>query len=341
MRWLPAHTTKVQLSAYVLFGSLLILIVTALVLSTVFIKHQYETALKHSDETATLALFPVGVDPLNETITEQPNLSEFVSQTLSLSLPQKSKESLLKKIERVLVQSGLYQQLASPSSRVLVIWPGERREEVVENFVSILGWDSNETKTFTNSVRALSSTNTSEGFFYPDRYVVSLPASPETVAQMINTRFNENVTKRYPADIENTLPLTDTLIIASLLEREAYSFEHMRLISGVIWNRLFIDMPLQIDATLQYARASANTPTWWPVPGPDDKWVDSPFNTYQNKGLPPEPIANPSVAAIVATLNPYRTNCLFYFHDTDGEIYCSETYEQHVASLVEIFGQGR
>ena len=100
-------------------------------------------------------------------------------------------------------------------------------------------------------------------------------------------------------------------------------------------------MPLQIDATLQYARATRDTTTWWPVPVPSDKWLDSPFNTYQNKGLPPSPIASPGLAAVVAALNPYETDCLFYFHDNDGEIYCSPTYEAHVAGLVEVFGQGR
>jgi len=107
----------------------------------------------------------------------------------------------------------------------------------------------------------------------------------------------------------------------------------------VIWNRLFIDMPLQLDASLQYAKA--NNPyedNWWPAVRPEDKFIDSPFNTYQNKGLPPEPIANPSVDAIVATLNPRVTDCIYYFHSATREYYCSVTYEDHVSKLREVYG---
>ena len=84
----------------------------------------------------------------------------------------------------------------------------------------------------------------------------------------------------------------------------------MRLISGIIHNRLKIGMPLQIDATLQYITGQSNN--WWPVPRSEDKEIDSPFNTYQNKGLPPLPIATPSKDAIRAALNPAKTDCLYY-----------------------------
>jgi len=320
-------------------------IVALLLFSATYLEKQYEVTLDKGGLVETNApaasLFPVGVDPIAMTITEQPNLAEFMTNTLAIDVPVRNKSSIFEKLERVLVQSGFYQQLASPTTRILVIWAGERQEEVTDNFARILGWSEAEEVLFLQTVNKLFDVKISEGLLYPDRYVVTLPASPETVAQMIHSRFIQNITDRYPAGIEDTLPLSDTLIVASLLEREAYSFEHMRLIAGVVWNRLFIDMPLQIDATLQYARASANNSTWWPVPVPSDKWIDSPFNTYQNEGLPPAPIASPGTLAVVAALNPLKTDCLFYFHADNGDMYCSETYEQHVASLVEIFGQGR
>jgi UPF0755 protein len=99
-------------------------------------------------------------------------------------------------------------------------------------------------------------------------------------------------------------------------------------------------MPLQIDATLQYVRGSKPYEPWWPVPVPADKFLDSPYNTYQHAGLPPGPIANPSVEAIVAALNPYPTECYFYFHTNDGELICTETYEDHVRELRRVFGRG-
>jgi UPF0755 protein len=115
----------------------------------------------------------------------------------------------------------------------------------------------------------------------------------------------------------------------------------MRHIAGVIWNRLFIDMNLQIDATLQYAKGTDAPKTWWPVPVPKDKYIESPYNTYQNSGLPPTPIANPSVDAVLAALNPRETDCMYYFHDKDSGFHCTETYEDHVAELKKYYGRGR
>jgi UPF0755 protein len=101
-------------------------------------------------------------------------------------------------------------------------------------------------------------------------------------------------------------------------------------------------MPLQLDASLQYARGSNSSEAkWWPKVRPADKYIKSPYNTYANKGLPPAPIANPSVESVIATLNPKQTDCLFYFHDPRGKFYCTKTYEDHVTMLKKVYGQGR
>ena len=116
----------------------------------------------------------------------------------------------------------------------------------------------------------------------------------------------------------------------------------MRIISGIIWNRLFANMNLQIDATVQYAKANkASVNSWWPAVLPRDISIKSPYNTYTNPGLPPTPIANPSVAAILAALNPVSTPCFYYFHDKMGQFHCSTTYAEHVALLKKYYGQGK
>lgn len=325
------------------FGTIMLI---ALTVSIYFTLNQAEEAFTAatteslvSEEIYTIP-FPVGVTPQRALITENPSVNTFMTEVLAIIPEERAKVSLFEKIERVIVQAGWYQQLASPVSRILVIWPGERKEEIVDNIGDILNWSTDERAAFIEMVVA-SPRGQREGTFFPGRYVVPIDATPTFVATQINARFEEVVGSRYTEDIEEIVPLSDTLALASLLEREAYSFEHMRLISGVIWNRLFIDMPLQIDATLQYAKSNITSDTWWPVPIPADKFIVSEFNTYQNNGLPPAAIANPSAAAIVAALNPYATDCYFYFHDTDGEIYCSETYAAHVEKLRTLFGQGR
>ena len=116
----------------------------------------------------------------------------------------------------------------------------------------------------------------------------------------------------------------------------------VRAISGIIWNRLFANMNLQIDATLQYAKANSTaTKSWWPKVTPADLSRKSPYNTYVHSGLPPTPIANPSVAAVLAALNPLNTSCMFYFHDNAGRFHCSDTYTEHVTLLKKYFGQGK
>jgi UPF0755 protein len=234
-----------------------------------------------------------------------------------------------------------YQQLASGVSRILVIYPGERREQVIDNFGDILKWTDEERVLFESYMTEVEPF-IEEGTFYPGRYVVPYDASPELVADLVYERFYAEILARYDESVEAHVALADALTIASLLEREAYDFTDMRIISGVIWNRLFINMPLQLDATLQYVRGSDTSESaWWPKVVPDDKFIESPFNTYENAGLPPTPIANPSVEAVLAALNPRVTDCMFYFHDADGKFYCTETYEEHVEMLRKIYGQGR
>jgi UPF0755 protein len=267
-------------------------------------------------------------------------LDWYISEHLSIDTNASKRHKYIDKLLAEVVKLGWYQNLASSVSRILVIYPGERKEEIASNFSSILKWSDEEKELFISYVSEAEPA-LSEGKFFPGRYVVPLDASPELVADLVYVNFTDEILSRYSPDVEALVPLADALTIASLLEREAYDFTDMRIISGVIWNRLFIDMPLQLDASLQYARGnSAFEKKWWPVPVPKDKFIDSPFNTYQNKGLPPYPIANPSVEAVIAALNPSVTQCMFYFHGPKGAFHCTETYKEHVAKLKEIYGQG-
>lgn len=298
-----------------------------------------ETTPAQLSSTAEVTMpFPVSVNPKTKTITESADADYFLlNQVASNHTNFKTPAGFFAFIQYKLAHSVLYQQLASPISRTLVINSGERSEEITENFASILGWSGTQQAEFIKLMSEVTPTSTN-GKLYPGKYTVDKNTTPEDMARIVADRFNAEVRTRYTGDIEELVPLKDALIIASLLEREAYDFEDMRYISGIIWNRLFIDMRLQIDATLQYVRGTNKNEPWWPVPVPADKYLKSPFNTYRNYGLPPEPIANPSIDAIIAALNPRETDCLFYFHDDDGTFYCSETYEEHVAGLRKVFG---
>lgn len=284
--------------------------------------------------------FPVGVDTLNERIMENANVEGFWEQHLASVGPTKDRGGWFEAIMSKLALFDWYQNMASASSRILVIRSNERKEQVADNFKKILGWNDAERARFLE-IMAEYEPEIKEGNFYPGTYAVIKGAKPEEVAPIINERFREQVLDRYGPQIEAYVPLEQAIIVASLLEREAYDFTDMRHISGVIWNRLFIDMKLQLDATLQYARGSQPHEPWWPKPVPADKYIDSPYNTYQNVGLPPTAIANPSAEAILAALNPTATDCMFYFHDAYSNFHCTTNYEDHVKLLKQFYGRGR
>jgi cell division protein YceG involved in septum cleavage len=290
------------------------------------------------EKTVDTSPFPVSVDPQRQTIQEADLLGNHVYETLA----QKNQDtnSWSGKLVAFFTNKEWYQNLASPVSRVLVIWPGQRKEEVAENFAAILQWNNAQKEQFLVAISS-SEPVMEDGTYYPESYVAHRGATPEEVAALIQEKFKEDILARYTSDVEAQVPLEDALIIASLLEREASDFENMREVSGVIWNRLFVNMPLQLDATLQYVRGGkTNEKTWWPVPKPADKYLKSPYNTYANKGLPPAPIGNPSAAAVLAALNPIATDCIYYFHDDNGNYHCSVTYEDHVKKLKATFGRG-
>lgn len=281
--------------------------------------------------------FPVGVDPKSESIVERPNVESFYrTYVYTNGRGFSQSKNWLERFAHKIALMPWYQNLASLSSRTLVIYAGERKEEVAQNFARILKWSNEEQSLFLNLISS-DNPEIPEGKFYPGRYVVGVDAGPEEVAQLVYERFVSEILTRYSSEVEMVVPIEDALTIASLLEREAYDFTDMRFISGIIWNRLFIGMPLQIDATLQYARASAVGGSWWAPPRPRDKSIDSPFNTYLYEGLPVFPIANPSIEAVLAALNPRITDCMYYFHDDNGGFHCSVTYKEHETLLKEYY----
>ena len=102
----------------------------------------------------------------------------------------------------------------------------------------------------------------------------------------------------------------------------------------ILFNRLAIQMPLQVDATLQYVKGYNKTESaWWSTPLAVDKELDSPYNTYKHNGLPPSPICNPGLMAIEAVLSPSPTQALYYIHDNNGKIHTAVSLSEHNANV--------
>ncbi len=220
--------------------------------------------------------------------------------------------------------------LASPPYLAWVTFPGGwRKEQIAELLVRKLGWSEEERLRFV-TVDTAPAEGFEEGVYYGGTYLIPTDQSSAYVAARLRGRFQE-VSAEYAREAaQRGIAWSDVIILASLIEREA-ARDDKRLVSGILWNRLHKGMGLQVDATLQYIRGEKGN--WWPVPTPADKKLVSPFNTYKHVGLPPHPIANPSLASIEAALRPEKTNCFFYLHGNDGVIRCAPTYAGHIRNV--------
>jgi UPF0755 protein len=184
-----------------------------------------------------------------------------------------------------------------------------------------------QTLTHFNAQAFLSEARQYEGYLFPDTYFL-LPGMPE---HAIIERMRANYVEKYQTfkDAVEASGRTEHEIItmASLLEKEARQRETMQEVSGILWKRIAIGMPLQVDAVFGYIK---DVPTF--NPSFADLEIDSPYNTYKNRGLPPGPIGNPGLDAIYAALNPIESPYLYYLTGKDGTMHYARTFEQHVAN---------
>lgn len=223
-------------------------------------------------------------------------------------------------------------KLSSSPDQIWVSIPeGLRKEQIGERLASSLGWSESDL-TYWNETATAMKYDYLEGVYFPDTYLIPASEAPGEVANRMISHFNEKLSPYFGEFYQKDILWTTGLKVASLIDRETANPADMPLISGIIWNRLSRGMRLEIDATLQYARGKVGDRWWGPVSGAD-KRVDSPYNTYRHTGLPPTPIDNPGMDAILAALNPAETDCLYYLHAPDTRMYCSRTYEEHLANI--------
>lgn len=207
--------------------------------------------------------------------------------------------------------------------------PGWRKEQIADHLAQKLGWSDAQKHEFI-TIHTAPSPEQVEGVYFGDTYLIPSDQAPAQVAARLRDRFREAFAPYAALTAEKNVTWTEALIMASLIEREAAKNDK-RLVAGILWNRINDGMRLQVDATLQYFRGTEGN--WWPQPNPEDKTYDSPFNTYRYAGLPPHPIANPSIESIDAALNPEDTDCMYYLHDAEGQIHCSPSYAGHVRNV--------
>ncbi len=163
-----------------------------------------------------------------------------------------------------------------------------------------------------------------EGYLFPDTYFFPPTAKPQEIIDRMTTTFDEKI-KSIESDIQKFgKPLSDVVIMASILEGEAKDTDSRRIVAGILWKRMSLGMPLQVDATFKYinGKDSSNLTL-------EDLKIQSAYNTYTNQGLPPTPINNPGIDALLAAVTPTKTEYVYFLTGKDGKMYYAKTFEQH------------
>lgn len=202
--------------------------------------------------------------------------------------------------------------LTNPESRRIsvTVIEGWRLNDIVDEITKKLSLPRDE-------LQQLAPVESHEGYLFPDTYYFT----PESKAADVIRAMRDNFDRR----AKEIAPTRDEVIVASIVEREARNDEERTKIARVYLNRLAYSLPLEADPTIQYAKGS-----WAPITVSDYKGVQSPYNTYLYKGLPPTPIANPGLASLKAVKNPPRHDYFYFFHTSDGKTIFSKTLEEHI-----------
>ncbi|MCG2685807.1 endolytic transglycosylase MltG [Candidatus Parcubacteria bacterium] len=187
-----------------------------------------------------------------------------------------------------------------------------------------------------------------EGYLFPDTYLVEENVTAAELVAMMRGNFDEKVDEDLRAHFgRQGLSLHQAVILASIVEREVKFEEDRAKVAGILLKRFENGWPLEADATVQFAVASANrkqltvnsqqlTVNWWPQ---ELTWADletdSPYNTRLYPGLPPAPICNPGLAPLSGVAEPEDSPFWFYISDESGKMHYAVTLEEHNQNVSE------
>lgn len=166
-----------------------------------------------------------------------------------------------------------------------------------------------------------------EGYLFPDTYFFPLSSKADAIVAAMRENFKKKVTLLSSDISASGHSLSEIIILASIIEKEVRTNENKKIVAGILWNRIAIGMPLQVDAVFGYIfKRDTYSPSF------ADLKVDSPYNTYTHKGLPPGPISNPGIESIEAALYPTKTDFLYYLTGKDGVMRYAKSFAQHQAN---------
>lgn len=169
-----------------------------------------------------------------------------------------------------------------------------------------------------------------EGYLFPDTYFVSITTSEKEITDRLVKNFEKKVAPLSSLIQTSGHSLNDLVIMASIIEKEANTEEDKKIVSGILWKRIAIGMPLQVDAPFYYLLGKESSE----ITEKDLKMVSG-YNTYRNFGLPVGPIGNPGILSLRAAMEPTPTPYLFYLSDKKGVIHYAKNFEDHKKNKIK------
>ncbi len=222
-----------------------------------------------------------------------------------------SKESLMTIARRI--TQGKY----DIEQQVLLIQEGSTNVDIAEKAVAL--------DTTFNTKDFLSLASSSEGYLFPDSYVFIKGTTPNELYATLRAQFESKTTDLKAEANRRDKNWSDVIIMASLLEGEAQSPEDMKLVAGIFYNRLKAGIPLQSDAPFRKINGKTTKDLTLA-----DLQINSPYNTYRNKGLTPTPISNPGLVAIDAAIHPTASLYMYFLTDKEGIMHYADTFDEHI-----------
>ncbi|MFH0874179.1 MAG: endolytic transglycosylase MltG [Candidatus Komeilibacteria bacterium] len=173
--------------------------------------------------------------------------------------------------------------------------------------------------------QAIPDGNSLEGFLFPDTYQITQSTKMASIVQKQLQNFEAKISGPMISDIRQSgHTLYEVIIMASIIEKEVPLHADKKMIADIFWKRIKAGIGLQSDATVNYITGKGTT-----RPSLADLKIDSPYNTYKYKGLPPGPISNPGLASIQAALYPTANPYYYFLTDKDGGVHYARTLEEH------------
>ena len=211
----------------------------------------------------------------------------------------------------------------SPSMNVPEILEKIVSGDRIKKIITIIeGWDLKDIEEYLKKegiIITKSLAPTLEGYLFPDTYEIYPEDGIKEIIEMMLANFDKKIRAEYQVELNSEM-----IIMASIIEKEVPTLEDKRIVSGILWKRLDVGMPLQVDATINYITGKKTTEILQ-----EELEIDSPYNTYKYKGLPPGPICNPGLESILAAIQPEESEYWFYLSTPEGETIFSKTLKEH------------